>query len=391
MIKLKSNYWLILNYFGYFCAYGVFVPLIPVWLQSQSYSDENIALLLASAYIFRFLGGIFFSGKIKDTAYLPAMLRNLAFASALVILMISISSWYWHSFLLIFVLFALFSLFNGAGMPLQDSLAGIWNRQIGLDYGRVRLIGSLGFVIGVVVFGALISYLGDPAIIWVILALLVVYILYQLPTPATLPISNPQATQAESISYRQLLSEANTRRLLIAISLIQGSHGAYYAYSTLYWISQGIDLKTTSLLWGISVVAEVILFFFASKLFKHWNITALFTLSIIAATLRWAAFPLLDNLALLTLLQLFHALTYAVSHFATVRYISAQPDSHIAKLQALYNGISNCIAVALLTALSGVIYSYNPTFAFWTMAAFALSALLFLPKTNCGKVTEIRG
>ena len=85
MIKLKSNYWLILNYLGYFCAYGVFVPLIPVWLQSQSYSDENIALLLASAYIFRFLGGIFFSGKIKDTAYLPAMLRNLAFASALVI------------------------------------------------------------------------------------------------------------------------------------------------------------------------------------------------------------------------------------------------------------------------------------------------------------------
>src|SRR5699024_897376 len=153
-------------------------------------------------------------------------------------------------------------------------------------------------------------------IIWVILALLVVYILYQLPTPATLPISNQQTAQAESISYRQLLSEANTRRLLIAISLIQGSHGAYYAYSTLYWVSQGIDLKTTSLLWGISVVAEVILFFFASKLFKHWNITALFTLSIIAATLRWAAFPLLDNLALLTLLQLFHALTYAVSHFA---------------------------------------------------------------------------
>ncbi len=60
LIKLKSNYWLILNYLGYFCAYGVFVPLIPVWLQSQSYSDENIALLLASAYIFRFLGGIFF-------------------------------------------------------------------------------------------------------------------------------------------------------------------------------------------------------------------------------------------------------------------------------------------------------------------------------------------
>lgn len=380
MIKVRSEYWLVLNYLGYFCAYGVFVPLIPVWLQAQSYSDENIALLLAFAYVFRFLGGIFFSSRIKDTAYLPTMLRHLALGSAIVILAMGLSALHWHSFILIFILFGLFSVLNGAGMPLQDSLASIWNQQIGLDYGRVRLTGSLGFVIGVVCFGGLINYLGNDAIIWVLGSLLILYTLVQLPVPTVLPKSTQVQTENSKISYRNLLRESNTLRLLIAVSLIQGSHGAYYAYSTIYWVSQGISIQTTSWLWGISVTAEVALFFFASRLFKNWNITALFVLSISAAIIRWLCFPLMTGFVELALLQTFHALTYAVAHFATVRYISAQPDTHIAKLQALYNGLSSCIAVAFLTALSGVLYTYAASYAFWGMAIIVALALLFLPK-----------
>ncbi|MFC0323390.1 3-phenylpropionate MFS transporter [Gallibacterium melopsittaci] len=380
-MKIRSEYWLVLNYLGYFCAYGVFMPLIPVWLQAQSYSDENIALLLAFAYLFRFFGGIFFSSRIKDTAYLPTLLRHLAFGSAVIILAMGMSATQWHSFLLIFILFSLFSVLNGAGMPLQDSLASIWNQQIGLDYGRVRLTGSLGFVVGVVCFGSLISYLGNHSIIWVLAVLLVVYTLLHLPTPAIMPKSITSQTEQHTVSYRTLLKESNTLRLLVSASLIQGSHGAYYAYSTIYWLSQGITIQTTSWLWGISVVAEVALFFFASKLFKHWNITSLFLFSTTAAIIRWCCFPLMTGFVQLAILQTFHALTYAVAHFATVRYIASQPDSHIAKLQALYNGLSSCIAVALFTALSGTLYAYSPSYAFWGMAIIVAFALLFLPKS----------
>lgn len=380
-MKIRSEYWLVLNYLGYFCAYGVFVPLIPVWLQTQAYSDEKIALLLAFAYVFRFLGGIFFSSRIKDTAHLPAILRNLALGSALTILAMGLSALHWHSFLMIFILFAVFSIVNGAGMPLQDSLASIWNQQIGLDYGKVRLTGSLGFVIGVVVFGGVVSYLGNQSIIWVLTGLLMIYTCLHLPIPTILPKSTAVHAAQASVSYRDLLRESNTVRLLVAVSLIQGAHGAYYAYSTIYWVAQGINIQTTSWLWGISVIAEVALFFFASRLFKKWNITALFILSISAAIIRWMWFPILKDVWALALLQTLHAFTYAAAHFATVRYISSQPATHIAKLQALYNGLSSCIAVAALTALSGLLYSYEPSYAFWGMAIIVAFAFLFLPKS----------
>ncbi len=107
-------------------------------------------------------------------------------------------------------------------MPLQDSLAGIWNRQIGLDYGKsafnrfARVRDQWWFFRGVNQLSwRPCDYLGYFSFIGCLY-------FAQLPTPATLPISNRQTAQAESISYRQLLSEARTRRLLIAISLIQG-------------------------------------------------------------------------------------------------------------------------------------------------------------------------
>ena len=64
-MQVRPFTWLALSFFGYYCAYGVFLPLFPAWLKTQSYSEESIGLLLACAYIFRFSGGILFSGLIK--------------------------------------------------------------------------------------------------------------------------------------------------------------------------------------------------------------------------------------------------------------------------------------------------------------------------------------
>ena len=77
-MQVRPFTWLALSFFGYYCAYGVFLPLFPAWLKTQSYSEESIGLLLACAYIFRFSGGILFSGLIKRVSLLVNGLRYLA-------------------------------------------------------------------------------------------------------------------------------------------------------------------------------------------------------------------------------------------------------------------------------------------------------------------------
>lgn len=375
-MKISAFHWLALSFFGYFCAYGVFVPFFPVWLKSQSYGEELIGLVIASSYVFRFIGGIFFSSVVKKASQLIHALRYLAWVSCVIVFIMSFIA---ESFWLLFIAIALFSMFNAAGMPLNDTLASVWQQQIHLDYGKARLIGSLAFVVGVVIFGYIIGILGESSIVWILTALLIAYATMQMTTPTPMPEDQKSAVENQ-VSFKYLLQNRTTLRLLIAISLIQGSHAAYYAYSVLYWTSLGISVQTTSLLWGLSVIAEMLLFFFSTKLFRTWKVSSLFYLSAIATVIRWGALSVAEEITSLALTQTLHSLTYAVSHYAIIRYFTTQPISHIAKLQGLYNGISGCGAVALLTALSGLLYPISPATSFLVMMGFAALALFAIPR-----------
>ncbi|NBI13342.1 3-phenylpropionate MFS transporter [[Haemophilus] felis] len=376
-MKISAFQWLSLNFFGYFCAYGVFMPFFPVWLKSQAYGEELIGLIIASSYVFRFFGGIFFSALVKQAAQLIYGLRYVGWFSCLIILSMGFMA---ENFWLLFIAIGLFALINAAGMPLSDTLASIWQQQINLDYGKARLIGSFAFIVGVVVFGYIIGATDESYIIWIIGGLFLFYAVTLMSTPNPMP-ENAESSTENKITFKKLLQNKTTLRLLIAISLIQGSHAAYYTYSVLYWTSSGISVQVTSLLWGLSVVAEMALFFFSSKLFRTWKVSSLFYLSALGCVIRWLALSVLDNDVLfIALTQCLHCLTYAVSHYAIIRYFTTQPQSHIAKLQGLYNGISGCAVVALLTALSGVIYLISPAITFLLMAAFALCALIVTPR-----------
>ena len=91
-----------------------------------------------------------------------------------------------HNFWLLFIAIGLYASVNSAGMPIGDSLASTWQRQIGLDYGKVRLVGSAAFILGVVVFGGMIGWVGEQNIVWILTALLSFYTIIQLLKP-TIP------------------------------------------------------------------------------------------------------------------------------------------------------------------------------------------------------------
>ncbi|WP_424406376.1 3-phenylpropionate MFS transporter [Pasteurella sp. PK-2025] len=375
-MKISAFNWLALSFFGYFCAYGVFVPFFPAWLKSQAYGEELIGFVIASSYVFRFIGGIFFSSLVKKATQLIHALRYLAWSAFAILLAMSFMV---ENFWLLFIAIGLFSMLNAGGTPISDTLATVWQQQIQLDYGKARLIGSFAFLVGVVVFGYVIDVIGEQNILWILAAILAFYAMVQMATPVPMPKEQQHAEETK-IRFKDLLKNSTTLRLIIAISLIQGSHATYYAYSVLYWNSLGISVQTVSLLWGLSIVAEILLFFFSTKLFHRWTVSSLFYLSALAAVIRWSALSELNDLWSLTLIQTLHSFTYALNHYAIIRYFTTQPLHHIAKLQGLYNGISGCAAVALLTALSGWLYPISPSMTFLVMTGVATLALVVIPR-----------
>lgn len=376
-MKVSPFAWLALSFFGYYCAYGVFVPFFPVWLKSQQYHSELIGIVLAATYVFRFVGGMFFSAQIQRSSQLLPVLRRLALVSALIMATMSFLR---ENFWLLFAAIGLFAMVNAGGMTLSDCLASTWQQQIRLDYGKARLVGSAAFVVGVTIFGQLIQLTGEANIVWILTAILVFYTLVQYLRPTILPQDEAESAVKNSVTFFSLLKNPTTLRILLAVSFIQGSHAAYYAYSVLYWTNNGLSVAQSGWLWGFAVMAEILLFFFSRRLFQHWRVSSILYLATFAAVVRWGGLSLTTHFALLALLQLLHSLTYAAAHYAMIRYITTQPQGQIAKLQGLYNGISNSAAVALLTALSGLLFPFSPTLAFAIMAGIAACAAFITPK-----------
>lgn len=378
MIKLSPFGWSSFNFFGFFCAYGVLLPFLPMWLKHHGYNPELIGTLIALGYLFRFAGAMFFSQRIRRPSQLLGVSRALSWLTIAAIL----AMMFWVENVWLFLpLLALFHLFNGGAMPLVDTVASTWQQQAGLDYGKTRLFGSVAFVVGSVSTGYLVGWLGESAIIGIMLGWLVFHALGQFsrPTVAFVDPSSEKTTQNE-VSYWTLCKEKTTFKMLLAVALIQASHAAYYSYSTIYWAENGISTQSASLLWGLSVVAEILFFFFSNKLFKTWRLSYLVMISAVMTMIRWGLLASTTSIGGLIVMQLMHALTYGMGHYAMIRYISTQPAEHIAKLQALYFGLASCMLMALFTFATGVIYPHSQQGSFWLMALLALPAVFIVPK-----------
>lgn len=379
MIKLTPFQWSSFNFFGFYAAFGVLLPFLPVWLKHHGYDTDMIGLLIAMGYLFRFIGAMFFSRSVKNPNQLIPLNRFLTWATVLVLLVVA---WAVGSIWLLFPAIAIFHLFNGGSMPIADTISSTYQQQIGMDYGRARLFGSVAFVIGSISTGYIVGWLGDSVIIGILIGWLVFLGLGISFNPTQRFVETEQKTSepANQISYWQLMKVPTTFKMLVAISLIQSSHAAYYAYSTLYWTSSGISTTNTSFLWGAAVAGEITFFFFANKLFKAWKTQHLIIWSAIASMIRWVVIASSHDFVILLLVQTLHGISYGMGHYAMIRYISAQPVEHNAKLQALYFSLASCGVMALFTFVAGLVYQHSPSWSFWLMLVFVLPAVFFVPR-----------
>ncbi|MDK4679558.1 3-phenylpropionate MFS transporter [Kingella negevensis] len=375
--KVSAFAWLSMNFFGFYSAFGVIQPFFPLWLKSHAYSELFIAAVMSSAYLFRFAGGLLLSKCVKNIHWLLNVIRFATFGSlcALIAVGASVGN-HWALVLLVWVFF----LFNGGVMPLNETAASAWQKQITLDYGRARLSGSVAYIIGAMLSGSVAEHFGASQLIYLMMGFTALQFIMQWAKPNPALVQKETQHSEASKSFLAIFRQPEVKQMLIAVSLIQGSHAAYYTYGAIYWKTQGITEQQISWLWSVSVVAEIVLFFFSKRLIGGASITRLMQASALIAGSRWLLMTVTADPTMLMLVQILHAGTFSLSHFAMVKFIVQQPESDMAKLQALYIGLGSCVAIAGLTLVSGGLYQLHPLLAFGAMGLVGLAALRFVPK-----------
>jgi len=270
-------------------------------------------------------------------------------------------------------------------MPLGDIIGSHLVKQIQLDYGRVRLWGSVSFIVGSAIVGWLVVDFGLSAILATIILMLTVMWAVSLTNLNPHLATHTAKSALPKTSLLKLLKNRDIILFLLIAGMIQGSHGAYYAFSAIYWDSVGISGNIIAWLWAIGVVAEIGILRFNSRLFGKWSIKQMLLLALVGGIVRWGMLAITEDAYLLGIIQTLHGLTFALTHLAAIRYISQQKSSQLVAYQSLYSGFALGLFTALFTYVAGISYD--------TLQGdlFLLSALLLTPVFLFLKLWKVEG
>lgn len=353
-----------LFYLAYFSAMGVLVPYWPLYLHLRGFGAQAIGQLMALLALAR-VGAPYVGGFLVDHAgHRVAVVRISAF---LAFAIFTTAPWV-QGFAAEAAVMMGFSFFWYATLP---SLEASTLAAHGTHYGRVRLWGSIGFIVMVAALGPVLGHHGVALIVPVLAVLLCALWL------ATLAVPRIEGPAHET---RPLVLKPGLVVFLLACFLMQVSYGPYYTFYTLYLERFGYGTLEIGLLWAFAVACEVLLFWQADRLFARFREQTLFAATLALAFVRWILIALCArNVGFVITAQLLHAFTFGLYHAAAVRLAGhyAGPGSR-ARAQALYGSAAG--AGAGIGALwSGYAWSdWGPRGMFLAAAAVAGAACLMV-------------
>ncbi|CAH8194482.1 putative 3-phenylpropionic acid transporter [Vibrio aestuarianus] len=371
MLNPSPHGWISQYFIGFFFAYGVYLPFWALWFENQGVSATDIGLLIGIGFATRCVANLVITPRIHKVEHLLPTLRWLSLAA---LLFIGFHFFTGGSFWLMALATVLFNLCCGPAIPLSDAMANYYARLQMLDYGRTRLWGSVAFIAGSTVVGLLVASYGTDMILYTALAGIFVSLLLSLRNPNPMPVTVSEE-HAERPKLSQLLREWPVIKFLLLVALIQGSHAAYYSFSSIYWKSAGHSEELIGYLWSLGVVAEVAVFALSKRLFSGWSLRALFVAAAIGVIARWGLMASTTAIIALAAIQLLHGVTFAMAHIAAIQYIQHASQNKMVALQALYNAIPLGAFIALMTTLSGWGYENWGANVFWAMALMGVLAL----------------
>ncbi len=367
-----SPYGWISQYFtGFFFAYGVYLPFWALWFEEQGISPADIGLLVGIGFATRCVANLLLTPRIHKVEHLMPAVRAFSLAG---LLFVGFHFFTGGSFWLMALATVLFNLCCGPIIPISDAMANYYSRLKMLDYGRTRLWGSVAFIAGSTVVGYLVSLYGSDMILYTAMVGMLVAFIFSMRKVNPMPVTDTrQPTQRPKLG--ELLRDPNVIRFLALVALIQGSHAAYYSFSTIYWKEAGYSEAIIGYLWSLGVVAEVLVFALSKRLFVGWSLRALFVVASVGVMVRWGLTASTTALVALVAIQMLHGVTFAVAHIAAIQYIQVSDQNRMVALQALYNAIPLGAFIALMTALSGWGYENWGANVFWVMAVMGALAL----------------
>jgi PPP family 3-phenylpropionic acid transporter len=354
-----------LFYFAYYGYVGVFSPYGSLYLSSIGMSVAQIGLLMSLMQVMRIFGPNLWGHVADHTQQRVLVLRATACAAVLSFC----GLFFTQAFLPVFVVMVTYNLFTSAQGPLSEALMLSQLRGDLTHYGRLRLWGSVGFIVSVTVAGKLLDLWGVHLVPWIAVSLLGLVLVASLcmREPVAHPSPHPALPLADLLRRREVIAFFVSTFLMIA------AHAAIYVFYSLALERIGYSKTTIGLMWSLGVVAEIVFFYWQAPLFRRFGVEKLMLASLLAGVLRFVLIGFCaESLFWLLVAQVLHGATFGIHHSASVATLQRW---FAGPLQARGQALFISISYGLGGTLGGLMLSlFWDNFGAW--AVYLAAALL---------------
>ncbi len=355
-----------------FAGVGCFWPYITLFFKRIGFNGDKIGLLTATGSLALLISQPIWGIVSDKTKSIPRLLSFAAIVAMGAVLLFLISNQFWE----FMVLMAVFSFFSYAIIPLADTLSMGFVNQHKLNFGQIRMWGSLGYCIVVVIVGQIATYPGlgrmyhyfhpnlSAAMTRELSGLPVCFLAYAVMILAAflvtlrLPKYSPKSSFSFGGGVTDLLKNGRFAAFLFCVFLLQATTSANTNYYGLYIDHLHGQTGLIGLAMTISATSEIPVFLFASRIFRRFNSLHLLAAAGFAGAIRWYLCTLISNPVTALWLQPFHAINFGCFYLGAVHFVDEEtPHEWKTTGQTLFWAVGYGLAAIAGNYLGGLIYN----------------------------------
>ncbi len=235
MISNSSLISIRLFYAAYFAAMGLILPYFPVYLTDLGLNTFWVGIfvgaLAATKVIAPPLAGLLLEYRNTNTRTFLLLTASLATLTAAALIPNMDMAW-------MLGVVIIFGFFWAAILPLTDGLSLVVSELSIMSYGRLRVWGSVGFVLASFTGGLWLVGNNINLFPWILTGLLMLTTLAAVGFPDLSALSE----KTKQTSSSQPNQKAFIWLLFIGFCM-QASHGAYYGFFSLYMLDAGYSVE----------------------------------------------------------------------------------------------------------------------------------------------------
>lgn len=361
-------------YFLHFAFIGVFAPYFGLYLHGIGLSPREIGILLSLTLAMRLFapflwGSLVDRGVTRHTAIRLTLLGSIAGLSVYTV---------GDGFARMLLATAIWAFCWNGNLPVVESLAFDYLRERAAQYGRIRMWGSLGFIVAVLGLGHLLDSLPTGSVVhacWLItLGMLAL----------SLALPNPPRCQVPANSTEPGLS-ATLKTPAVAATLAAGftmaaAHGSLNLFLSIHLAEQAYSRTAIGVLWSLAVVAEIAVFALMPRIERRFGTRTILLSCFSAAVVRFALIGWwVDRVPVAVFTQVLHALTFGAHHAVSISAINRWfTGASQARGQVLYASLYGAGSLVGSLASGHVWEETGSAWAYTASSAFSLVGLLLV-------------